>query len=109
MAEQVPINTPNYSRIYTDLVIQKFPALFDELKTILTKKKLSNMDIITLNKKLFGKNELENNNRLRSYSKKDILQILDYQKKKNLNNSQLAEHYQMSRNTITKWRKIFQL
>ena len=109
MAEQISIKTPNYSRIYTDLVSSKFPSLFEELKSILTKKRLSNMDIINLNKKLFGKEELENNNRLRSYSKKDIFEILDFQKKKNLNNTQVAEHFHMSRNTVAKWRRMFQL
>jgi len=66
------------------------------------------MDIIKLNEIIFGikkENELCNPKH-HSYSKNDIIQILEYQKKNKLNNSQLANHFKLSRNTITKWKRI---
>jgi hypothetical protein len=33
--------------------------------------------------------------------------MLDYQKKNKLTNSQLAKHFKLSRNTVTKWKRLF--
>ena len=41
------------------------------------------------------------------HHKTTILEILQYQKNNNLNNNQLADHFKLSRNTITKWKKIY--
>lgn len=82
----------------------------DACSSLLSKEVLSVMDILELNRKIFGANleiTSRQNQRLRSYSKSDILQILDYQKKNGLNNSQLSRHFNLSRNSITKWKKIF--
>lgn len=75
------------------------------LINILRKQKLSAIDILELNKRIFG--ETGKNQKYRSYSKSDILQVLDYQKKYSLNNTQLALHFRLSRNTIAKWKKQF--
>ena len=100
---------PDYKQIYTDILNKKFPEKKEECKNFLKKANLSAIEIIELNKKLFGINkETEKfNQRHRSYSRSDILNILDYQKKYQLNNTELATHFKLSRNTITKWRKIF--
>lgn len=101
---------PDYKRIYSDILNEKFPEKSSEFGKLLDKKQLSALDIINLNKKIFGipdKEISEENQKTRSYSKSDILQILDYQKKYNLNNSQLARHFSLSRNSITKWKKMF--
>ena len=45
--------------------------------------------------------------KFKSYDRQTIFEILDYQKKYKLNNSQLARHFKLSRNTITKWKRIF--
>ncbi|MBB4805880.1 hypothetical protein HNP38_001152 [Chryseobacterium defluvii] len=104
--------TPDYKRIYSDIIKKKFPDKKEDCKILLAKENLSAMDIIKLNTKIFGalNRQSENiNQRHNSYNKSDILQILDYQKKNRLNNSQLARHFKLSRTTVSRWRKIFQV
>ncbi|MDM1042746.1 MULTISPECIES: helix-turn-helix domain-containing protein [Empedobacter] len=101
-------NQPDYKAIYADILEQKFPEKKKEHLPLLQKEALSAMDIIELNFIIFGtakKNEQNNSHRF--YGKSDILQILDYQKKHKLNNSQLADHFKLSRNIVAKWRKMF--
>src|SRR5690606_36939376 len=100
MDQQAQIKTPNYKRIYSDILKKKYPEKIEYCKSSSKKPDISTLDIIQLNEKIFG----SNSPRLRSYSKSDICKILDYQKKHNLNNSQLASHFKLSRNTITKWK-----
>ena len=102
-------NTPNYKQIYTDIINKKHPQKKMECQNILEKQIVSTIDIIELNRKIFGtERETEQfNHKHRSYSKTDIFRILDYQKKYNLNNSQLSSHFKLSRNTVAKWRKMF--
>lgn len=102
--------TPNYKRIYSDILIRKFPHKREECKSLLNKEILSVFDILHLNQKIFGlsdKNTEIFNQKHRSYKNTDIFQILNYQKKHKLNNSQLASHFKLSRNTVAKWRKLF--
>lgn len=47
----------------------------------------------------------------RFHHKKEECQTIlekDYQKNNNLNSSQLANHFKLSRNTMAKWKKMFQ-
>lgn len=107
MAEQEPM-IPNYKNIYLDIISKKFPSKTDTYEKILSKKILSNYDVIVLNNELFStaENQTENQ-KLKSYTKETILKILDYQKVKKLNITELARHFSISRNTIAKWRKIY--
>lgn len=101
---------PDYKRIYTDLINLKYPEKKDVCNQLLSKGSLSTLDIIEINEILFSHNSKENrefNQSHRSYSKATIFQILEYQKKNKLNNSQLARHFKLSRNTIMKWRTQF--
>ncbi|MFP3595564.1 helix-turn-helix domain-containing protein [Chryseobacterium sp. SIMBA_029] len=99
---------PDYKRIYNDLIDRKYPEKREEFKSLLEKDALSVLDVIKLNQKIFGKaSHVILNQRHRSYDKKAVLQILDYQKKNKLNNNQVALEFKMSRNTIAKWKKIF--
>lgn len=102
-------NSPiNYKMIFIDILDKKFPQKKKECNSLLQKDTLYSMDIIKLNEIIFGSkkdNELYNPQH-HSYSKNDIIQILEYQKKNKLNNSQLANHFKLSRNTITKWKRI---
>ncbi|WP_276963676.1 helix-turn-helix domain-containing protein [Chryseobacterium sp.] len=103
---------PNYRLIYNDILKKKFPEKLNECLPILQKERLSSLDVLELNKRIFGTAEKEKslaNQRCRSYKKSDILKILDYQKKNKLNNIQLANHFKLSRNTLTKWKKIFRV
>lgn len=47
------------------------------------------------------------NQKYRSYDKATIIEILNYQKKNSLNNTQLSNHFKLSRNTVTKWKTLF--
>ncbi len=103
-------SSPNYKKIFTDIIQMKFPEKEEECRSLLAKDNLSVFDIILLNDKIFGQSSGKHdktNQKHKSYSKKDILKILDYQKKNNLNNMQTAAYFKLSRNTIGKWKKIF--
>lgn len=103
-------HTINYKQIYFDIISKKFPHKMEDCKTFLEKGTLSTIDIIQLNKKVFESSDKETesfNQKHRSYSRTDILKILDYQKMNKLNNSQLAIHFSLSRNTVAKWKKMF--
>ena len=103
-------NLPDYVKIYSDMIHKKYPDKKQDCMKFLMKNNLSALDVLALNKKIFGISDKKTetiNRKHRSYSKKDILEILAYQKKHNLNNSQLAEHFKLSRNTVSKWKSIF--
>jgi DNA-binding transcriptional regulator YiaG len=88
----------------------KFPEKEKDCQPFLQKENFSQLDVINLEIILFGKKQSEeflNDGRHRSYDKPTIFKILDYQKKHNLNNSELAKHYGLSRNTVAKWKKHF--
>lgn len=100
---------PDYKTIYTDILERKFPDKKEEYKYLLDKETFSVADVIELDKKIFGIT-IENekfNQRHRSYTEAAILEMLCYQKKNKLNNKELAFHFKLSRNTVTKWKKIF--
>lgn len=101
---------PDYKRIYTDLVNEKYPEKKDAFTVILSKKNFSVLDVIACNSILSGredKNTFTFNQKHRSFDQQSILEILDYQKKYQCSNVQLARHFKLSRNTIAKWKKKF--
>lgn len=102
---------PNYKKIYTDLICKKYAQNKEELLPLLKKTKLTSLDIINIDNKLCSIAKLNYNicedQKFRSYDKSAILQILDYQKKHNFNNTSIAKKYNLSRNTVSKWKKIF--
>ncbi|QES93950.1 helix-turn-helix domain-containing protein [Empedobacter brevis] len=98
---------PDYKQIYIDIVEMKFPEKRLECIKILEKEKLSALDVLHLNQIIFGKITLSKRQKYRAYNKTDIMKILDFQKKHKLNNTQVALHFHLSRNTISKWKKLF--
>ncbi|REC78109.1 helix-turn-helix domain-containing protein [Chryseobacterium elymi] len=101
---------PDYNRIYQDILDSKYPHKKEECRTLLEKKELSLLDIIQLNDTIFGTKNMETeafNQQHRSYDRQTIFEILDYQKKNKLSNSQLARHFKLSRNTVAKWKKMY--
>lgn len=96
---------PDYKRIYSDILTIKYPHKISECEGILSKKTVSVLDVIKLNTIIFG--SFKDNQKHRSYDKATIFEILNYQKKNKLNNSQLALHFKLSRSTIAKWKKHF--
>lgn len=103
-------NTPNYKRIYEDIIEYKYPHKKAICSPMLAKEELTFLDVITLNEMIFktvSKKTLKMNQKYRSYDKATILDILNYQKKNSLNNTQLSNHFKLSRNTVTKWKTMF--
>ena len=101
---------PDYKLIYTDILKRKFPHKESKCQKILEKESISNLDIINLNQIIFEIPDRETahfNGQHRSYKTADIIRILDYQKKHQLNNTKLSLHFGISRNTVIKWKKIF--
>lgn len=104
------MSRPNYKKIYTDIITMKYPDKMEDCRSILSKSTLSTMDIINLQKLLFGSENISTgqlNQLHKSYDRPTILSILKYQKEHRLNNSQVAEHFDLSRNTVAKWKKMF--
>ncbi len=99
--------TPNYKRIYTDLIERWYPELAEECDFFLQKERLEVLDVIHLNDILFKQKKEINvlNQKYRSYDKETILWILNYQIKHGMNNTQLANHFKISRNTVASWKK----
>ena len=101
---------PNYQRIYRELIQKKFPESIQEHEPLLSKEHLSYFEIKTLNERLFGlknKEQQLQEQKYRAYDKQTILRMLRYQKEHELNNVQLAKHFRLSRNTVTSWIRIF--
>ncbi|RKT01690.1 helix-turn-helix domain-containing protein [Chryseobacterium defluvii] len=102
---------PNYHKIYNDLIEKKYPEKKQGCLAILSKQQLSAMDIIELNRIIFNPENREGmkiNQKHRSYDKLTIIQMLDYQKENGLNNTELAKHFSLSRNSVAKWKKYFE-
>ncbi|WP_317048662.1 hypothetical protein [Chryseobacterium sp. KLBC 52] len=72
----------------------------------MSKESMSLSDVLKINNIIFFDGVSENQ-KFKSYDKQTIFEILEYQKKYKLNNSQLAKHFKLSRNTVTKWKRIF--
>ncbi|WP_223609565.1 helix-turn-helix domain-containing protein [Chryseobacterium sp. OSA05B] len=103
-------NYPDYKKIYTDILNYKHPEKIEQCKSILSKPIFSFQDVININKMIFGPETRDNacrNQKHRSYNESSIIEILDYQRKNRMNNIQLANHFNLSKNTVTKWKKIF--
>lgn len=101
---------PNYSKIFEDIIAKKCPERLQEFKHYLTKENLSIIEVIEINNKIFGltdKATVSFNQKHKSYDNETILQILAYQKKEKLNNIQLANHFNLSRNTVARWQKLY--
>ena len=104
------ISAPNYQKIYKDLIQQKFPDKFDLCKSLLQKESFCTLDVISLNKIIFETRDKDTESfdqKHRCYDEKSIFKILQHQKRLNLNNSQIASIYKLSRNTIAKWKKLY--
>lgn len=103
------IASPDYRRIYSDIIIKKHPDKKEKCEQILEKRDLSVLDIIRINSLIFETENQETsvfNQKHRSYSLSDVQEILTYQAKNGLNNTELANHFKLSRNTVAKWKKI---
>ncbi|KXH80984.1 hypothetical protein [Chryseobacterium kwangjuense] len=98
---------PNYLLIYHDLIRIKYPEKLSDCQFFLNKDQLSILDVIKLNTIIFGSQDQEFNQKFKSYDLSTIMDILTYQKNNRLNNSQLALHFKISRNSVTKWKRLY--
>ncbi|WP_379963124.1 helix-turn-helix domain-containing protein [Epilithonimonas sp. UC225_85] len=101
---------PNYTNIYRDLILEKFPEKLesDVIKNFFSKSEHSNLEIIRVNDFIYSHaTTFYENQRLKSYDKKSILKILKYQKANELTNVCVSLEYKLSRNTVAKWKKLF--
>ncbi|MFP3835592.1 helix-turn-helix domain-containing protein [Chryseobacterium sp. SIMBA_028] len=100
---------PDFIRIYND-IIKKYPDKMKVCDHLLKKTNLSSFEIIQLNTLIFGEDDNKAdafNKNHRCYEKCDVIYILEEQKRRKLNNTQVAKYYGISRNTIAKWKKSF--
>ena len=104
------LKQPNYKKIFEDIISVRCPERSQEFSHFLQKENLSIMNVIELNDKIFGLKDRDTiifNQKHKSYDQETILQILTYQVKEKLNNVQLANHFNLSRNTISKWKRLY--
>lgn len=99
--------TPDYKKIYTEMIKNKYPDKTEMCLPILNKKIIGIMDIINLNTLICSRNNQSENQKLKSYDRTAIFEILNYQKQQGMNNATAAKHFNLSRNTIHKWKKTF--
>ncbi|SFN63351.1 hypothetical protein SAMN05421594_3561 [Chryseobacterium oleae] len=104
---------PDFKLIYTDIISEKFP---DKINNPMIRNKLNALhttsEILKFNALIFGQPTYSvecKNQRLRSYDEYSIRGILNYQKKNRLTNTETANHFKTSRNTIARWRSVYKL
>ena len=105
---QTKNKSPNYSLIFLDIILQKHPEKYEECKAILNKNEFNFLDVLYINYKIFGTLSKETQKH-RSYSERDILLILNFQKSNCLNNLETAKYFNISRNSLTRWKKNINL
>ncbi|MFC7346372.1 helix-turn-helix domain-containing protein [Chryseobacterium zhengzhouense] len=102
---------PNYNRIYQDLLKMNHPEKLECPKVREQLEKLdSTEEILKLNERLFkqSKETAKTNQQLKTYDKKTMLKLLNYQKKHDLSTSFMSRKYNISRTTFSKWKKILE-
>lgn len=99
-------NQPNYKKLYQDLIKAKYPEKMSECEKYFQKNELLSYDVIAINK-IIADNSRKISNKYKSYDKETIIKILLYQKEKELNNKQTADHFGISRNSVIKWKKLY--
>jgi len=93
----------NYKKIFQDILDLKFPEK-QELHTIVLEREIADFyDVLSLNKLIFGDENKENKHK--SYDSSTIVKVLNYQKENNLSNVETAKKFNLSRNTVSAWKK----
>lgn len=93
----------NYKKIFQDILDLKFPEK-QELHTIVLEREITDFyDVLSLNKLIFGDENKENKHK--SYDPSTITKVLKYQEENNLTNVETAKKFNLSRNTVSAWKK----
>ncbi|MGG5209860.1 helix-turn-helix domain-containing protein [Chryseobacterium sp. MIQD13] len=102
---------PNYKKIYYDMLRLEHPEKLKDpkIKELLGKLNTTE-DILNFNEKIFeqSKESQANNQKLRTYDKKTMFKLLQYQNKHGFSTSYMARKYKISRTTIMNWKKTFE-
>ncbi|SHF83383.1 hypothetical protein [Chryseobacterium sp. OV279] len=96
---------PDYVKIFSDIITKKCPEKNSCCKYFLEKEKLSSLDVITLNRILFQDDKTGNEHR--SYDDESINEVLEYQIKTRMTNTEIALLFKLSRNTLAIWKKKY--
>lgn len=114
MAKEIQLitkrNGPDYEKIYCEIIEKSCPLKKKEINTLFSKKNIKAYDIIELDMLLnavISKDEQAFNQQHRAYDEDTIKYILEYQSKYALTNIKTSEIFGVSRNTISKWKKLF--
>lgn len=102
---------PNYTKIYEDMLKQDYPDKLKDPKIVTLLKKLNTTeDVLKFNDKLFeqSRESQQNNQKLKTYDKKTMIKLLQYQKKHEFSTSYMSRKYKISRTTLAKWKKMFE-
>ncbi|WP_313579134.1 helix-turn-helix domain-containing protein [Chishuiella sp.] len=92
---------PNYKKIYEEILKRK------KIKKKINDK-MSIKDVLKISK-IINPNNQDKNQKHKSYDLDYINYVLNDQLKHNYTNTEVANKYNLSRNTITKWKKNFNL
>ncbi|WP_415325724.1 helix-turn-helix domain-containing protein [Chryseobacterium sp. MMS23-Vi53] len=98
-------------KIYQDMLKQEHPDKLQDPKIqSLLKNLKTTEDVLNFNELVFKhtKESLRNNQKLKTYDKKTMLKLLQYQKKHGFSTSFMSKKYKISRTTLAKWRKTFE-
>jgi hypothetical protein len=98
---------PNYKKIYQDMLKLEHPEKLKDpkIKELLEKLHTSE-DVLNFNDKLFKQSR--ENQKLKTYDKKTMLKLLQYQKKHGHSTSYMSRKYKISRTTLSKWKLMFE-
>ena len=93
----------NYKKIFQDILDLKFPEK-QELHTIVLEREINDSyDVLSLNRLIFGDENKENKHK--AYDPSTITKVLKYQEENNLSNIETARKFNLSRNTVSAWKK----
>lgn len=97
--------TPNYSKLYMDIAsyydITLQPQMVHKINNI-----NKTVDVLQINKAIFESSYFSLG-QANAYQMADVMHILTYKRKNKLNLSQTANHFKMSRNTLTRWERVY--
>lgn len=102
-------SVPNYKKIFEDIITRKCPEKYSLCAPILNKSEISSMDVLKLNDIVFGTNRASETmvQKHKSYDNDTIHRILNYQNENKLSNIEISRYFNLSRSTVSKWRKTF--
>ena len=99
----------DFGRIFKEIA-QKKEYSESVIDYIVNVEEWNSLNVIKISEKIGEKPRGENlklNQKHRAYDEQSVKEILNYQKINNLNNSEMMRLFNISRNSIAKWKKMF--